>query len=161
MESIILSHPLNYFSFFANSSTPSVKKHMSTNSSIILEMPDSTYNSVYVHSDGYLGYNGVILQRCFKTFDQVQALISLGDISYLTACFETVMSYHRWRGDPISITKSMMLEDHALYEYNYLFVYNEWQVKQTRAVWRPLAPLVEHMPMPRISESTQTFIAMS
>lgn len=129
---------------------------MSTNSSIIVRHPTTgVYASIYVHSDGYLEHNGVILHRCFTTLEQVLALVSLGDISYLGNSYETALSYHRWRNEPIKIDASPILEDHADYEYNYLFVDGEWQVKYYKnEQWQPLGPLVSEMPMPRIADTS-------
>ena len=128
---------------------------MSTNSSIIVRHPTTgVYASVYVHSDGYLAHNGVILQNCFTTLEQVIALISLGDLSYLGHSYETALSYHRWRNEPIEIKVSNVLEDHADYEYNYLFAEGKWFVKFQPPVWTPLAPLVEDMRIPRIADTS-------
>lgn len=128
---------------------------MSTNSSIILKHPKSdVYASVYCHSDGYLEHNGVILQRCFTTLEQVLALVSLGDLSYLGNSYDTALSYYRWRKDPIQINISDVLSDHDQHEYSYLFREGEWFVKFHGNAWHPLAPLVADMPMPRVSDTT-------
>jgi hypothetical protein len=128
---------------------------MSTNSAIIVRHPTTgVYASIYVHSDGYLEHNGVILQRCFTTLDQVLALVSLGDLSYLGNSYETALSYYRWRQESIKINVSHILEDHADLEYNYLFRDGAWHVKYHNHGWQPLAPLVEKMPMPHIADTS-------
>jgi len=55
---------------------------MSTRSLIAIES-DNKIKSVYVHWDGYLKKNGVVLQENYTTQAQVEALIELGDISSL------------------------------------------------------------------------------
>jgi hypothetical protein len=125
---------------------------MSTNSSIIVMHPVSgVFASVYVHSDGYLQYNGVLLHRCYTTLEQVAALVSLGDISSLGDSYATTLSYYRGRSDPVRINISPVLSDHDEYEYNYLFRDNEWHVKYHGNAWKPLGEQVSGMGMPRVS----------
>ena len=56
---------------------------MSTRSKIAIKKLDNTIESIYCHSDGYLEYNGVILNNYYKDPKKVQTLINLGDISCL------------------------------------------------------------------------------
>ena len=128
---------------------------MSTNSGIIVQHPISkTYASIYCHSDGYLQHNGVILHQCFTTLEQVVALVSLGDLSYLGNSYETALSYYRWRKDPIKINIGPILEDHIEYEYSYLFRDGEWFVKFHRHNWKPLLVAVSGMLMPNIADTS-------
>lgn len=56
---------------------------MSTRSKIAIKKKDGSIESIYCHSDGYLEYNGVILNNYYKDAEKVQNLINLGDISCL------------------------------------------------------------------------------
>jgi hypothetical protein len=97
----------------------------------------------------------VILQRCFTTLDQVLALVSLGHLSYLGNSYETALSYHRWRNEPIRVDISDMLSDHDQHEYNYLFRENEWFVKFHGNAWHPLAHCVADMRMPSVANTSE------
>ncbi len=56
---------------------------MSTRSSIAIKRKDGTVQSVYCHSDGYLEYNGVMLNKFYKDQKKINSLINLGDLSFL------------------------------------------------------------------------------
>lgn len=56
---------------------------MSTRSSIAIKRKDGTIESIYCHSDGYLEYNGALLNQYYKDPNKVNNLINLGDISCL------------------------------------------------------------------------------
>ncbi len=56
---------------------------MGTRSTIALEFADGTVQQVYCHWDGYLDYNGKILQEHYSDPFKLRELIDLGDISSL------------------------------------------------------------------------------
>ncbi len=56
---------------------------MGTRSTIALEYADGTIEQVYCHWDGYLDYNGRILQEHYSNPFILRDLIDLGDISSL------------------------------------------------------------------------------
>ena len=56
---------------------------MSTRSSIAIKRKDGTIESIYCHSDGYLEYNGALLNQYYKDPNKINNLINLGDISCL------------------------------------------------------------------------------
>lgn len=56
---------------------------MSTRSNIAIKRKDGTYEKIYCHSDGYLEYNGKILDLYYKNEEKINNLINLGDISLL------------------------------------------------------------------------------
>ena len=58
---------------------------MATRSRIAIENEDGTVTSIYCHWDGYVDHNGMILQEHYNERSKVEALIALGDISYLDA----------------------------------------------------------------------------
>lgn len=58
---------------------------MGTRSTIALEFADGTVQQVYCHWDGYLDYNGRILQEHYTDPFKLRDLIDLGDMSSLGA----------------------------------------------------------------------------
>jgi hypothetical protein len=56
---------------------------MGTRSTIALEFADGTVQQVYCHWDGYLEYNGKMLQKHYSNPFILRDLIDLGDISSL------------------------------------------------------------------------------
>ena len=56
---------------------------MGTRSTIALFDKEGSVKSVYVHWDGYISNNGVILYRHYKNINKVRQLIELGSISSL------------------------------------------------------------------------------
>ena len=56
---------------------------MGTRSTIALEYADGTVEQVYCHWDGYLAYNGKMLQEHYSNPFILRDLIDLGDISSL------------------------------------------------------------------------------
>ena len=56
---------------------------MSTRSNISIKRKNGTYDKIYCHSDGYLEYNGRILDTFYKDEQKINNLINLGDISVL------------------------------------------------------------------------------
>lgn len=56
---------------------------MSTRSTIGIRHNDGSVNKIYCHWDGYLEWNGAILQKYYNTADKVEKLMSLGNLSSL------------------------------------------------------------------------------
>ena len=56
---------------------------MGTRSTIALEYADGTVDQIYCHWDGYLDYNGAILEKFYKDPFKVQKLVEQGDMSSL------------------------------------------------------------------------------
>ena len=56
---------------------------MATRSTIALEYADGTVEQVYCHWDGYLAYNGKMLQEHYSNPFVLRDLIDLGDVSSL------------------------------------------------------------------------------
>jgi hypothetical protein len=56
---------------------------MATRSTIALEFADGTVQQVYCHWDGYLSFNGKILQEHYSDPFKLRSLIDLGDMSSL------------------------------------------------------------------------------
>ena len=66
---------------------------MGTRSTIALEFADGTVQQVYCHWDGYLDYNGKILQEHYSDPFKLQKLIDLGDLSSLAPNIGTQHSF--------------------------------------------------------------------
>lgn len=56
---------------------------MSTRSYICKELPDGKYKTIYCHHDGYIDFNGVILNDIYNTERKVDKLLALGNLSSL------------------------------------------------------------------------------
>ena len=56
---------------------------MATRSTIAKLGKDGIIKAVYCHSDGYLEYNGKMLNECYKDESKVDELLAQGDISFL------------------------------------------------------------------------------
>lgn len=56
---------------------------MATRSTIAMEQPDGRVMQIYCHWDGYLDYNGELLQEHYRDRAKVLALMLLGDLSSL------------------------------------------------------------------------------
>lgn len=119
---------------------------MGTRSNIAAQMSDGTSKVIYCHWDGYISYNGRILNQYYDTQEKVEALIALGNISSLdlsTECpqghsFDTriegyCVAYGRDRGEKGQ--EASLIGDVRTYpvheEYLYFWVKEEqkWYVK--------------------------------
>jgi hypothetical protein len=72
---------------------------MATRSNIGIRETDGTVKTIYSHWDGYPQHVGRILLAHYRDEDSVRALIDLGDISELHETLDTVVAYHRDRGE--------------------------------------------------------------
>lgn len=121
---------------------------MSTRSTIGIRYADGSVKKIYCHWDGYLEWNGAILQKYYNTADRVENLLALGNLSSLgpeigpddpKAWDINTQSDHRLcrtytsRGEPLEFASPTQLE-----EYNYLFDESEalWTVER-EVVKRP------------------------
>ena len=57
---------------------------MSTSAAIGMKMADGSVQAVGLNTEGYPGYAGDVLCGCYKTTEQVEALLALGDLSDLS-----------------------------------------------------------------------------
>ena len=69
---------------------------MGTRSTIALEFADGTVQQVYCHWDGYLAYNGMILQEHYSNPFVLRDLIDLGDISSLKPTIGTKHAFSQF-----------------------------------------------------------------
>jgi len=121
---------------------------MATRSTIAKLGKDGIIKSVYCHSNGYLEWNGRILNEHYRDESKVDELLAHGDISSLDknigeklpfndyklfAEKEQCRFYHRDRGEESKINKFANTEDYSEYgkevgNYTYLYAYGEWYV---------------------------------
>lgn len=114
---------------------------MSTRSYICIEQEDGTYKGIYCHSDGYETHNGAILIDHYNSRERANALIKLGNLSYLQPKLEpdtnfphsfdfderqegVTVAYGRDRGETEQESHAIMLEDldkDVWIEYTYVF----------------------------------------
>lgn len=120
---------------------------MSTRSNIAIKRTNGSIDSIYCHSDGYLEYNGVMLNTMYINPEKVNKLIGLGDISFLERCINpdpttehsfdydkrqkyVTVAYHRDRGDKLEETSSRHYKsmkeylksfEDSWYEFAYMF----------------------------------------
>ena len=126
---------------------------MATRSRIAIETTDASGNkvikSIYCHFDGYFAGVGKTLMDNYQDREKVEALISLGDISFLREEIiptgphsfgypqkGVTVAYHRDRGEKFksprinSSVREFFLSD--IEEYGYLFSEEgEWLFKST------------------------------
>jgi len=73
---------------------------MSTRSGIAIS-EDGVIKAIYCHSDGYLEYNGSILNQFYQDSAKVNDLIALGDLSVLGATIGEIIDFNaRMEYDP-------------------------------------------------------------
>lgn len=106
---------------------------MATRSTIALELENGTVKQIYAHWDGYLDGNGSILLHNYKTQEDAEALIAMGDLSSLNTTIETTTFYARDRGE--TGVDARVFENFADYKqngdfqsYNYIMRGGEWFV---------------------------------
>ena len=128
---------------------------MATRSRIAIETTDASGNkvikSIYCHFDGYFAGVGKTLMDNYQDREKVEALISLGDISFLREEIiptgphsfgypqkGVTVAYHRDRGEKFksprinSSVREFFLSD--IEEYGYLFTEEgEWLFKSSTA----------------------------
>lgn len=116
---------------------------MSTRSSISLKLKDGTVKTVYCHFDGYIENVGKILFKNYKTYDEINALLELGDISILNKSIERptghcynhpadgcTVFYKRDRGESdVEFAITDTFADADKQEYNYIFENGFWNVE--------------------------------
>jgi len=115
---------------------------MATRSRIGKKLEDGTIKSIYCHFDGYPEHNGEILKEHYKTEAKIDALLELGDLSFLAQDIGMqhdfsdpspgwCVAYGRDRGETntkaqISTTLSDMFWD-LQEEYNYVWDNGKWR----------------------------------
>lgn len=119
---------------------------MSTRSRIARKLENGDYRSIYCHWDGYPEHHLPILTKYYNTIEKIDALLDLGDISVLAPSIgdqnsfdnrieNTVLAYHRDRGEPKDSVKAIisfgindLRRDASCVDYLYIFDNNQWKV---------------------------------
>ena len=89
---------------------------MSTNAAIGIRLADGSVRAVRLNWDGYVGYAGAILGGWYKTAEQVEALLALGELSEIKETPETCVAYHRDMGEDYRAPFTFETVDE--YQYN-------------------------------------------
>ena len=109
---------------------------MATRSTIAIKTEDGI-KAIYAHWDGYIEHNGRILREQYKTAEQVNALVELGDISQLGLDLDLTVAYGRDKGDAMTDVEPQTFESIAEWveyfagsycEFYYLFDGQDWIV---------------------------------
>ena len=120
---------------------------MATRSTIAYQDPTTKeYHSVYCHWDGYVSFNGEILEKVYSNLELVKKLISKGDISTLLnnreadGALNAPLHYHLWRNEDWDIVQPTVTGDlESLFklannrwaEYLYVFIDGKWLYSDT------------------------------
>ena len=117
---------------------------MSTRSEIAIENKDGSISSIYCHSDGYLEYNGNILNNHYNSYELASSIISQNDCSSLGETIEESRFYNTWRNED---TKAKNFDNEYLFmerfsndifaEYIYLFKDDKWYVSELKTIDTP------------------------
>ena len=120
---------------------------MSTRSLICIQRGKNKYEAIYCHSDGYLTYNGQMLNDHYNDREKVEKLIKLGNISCLNEKIDpdptrphsfdyserqddVTVAYGRDRGEKgqeSTLCSMKKLKEWGWIEYIYIFnTKNEW-----------------------------------
>jgi hypothetical protein len=84
---------------------------MATRSTIALEFADGTIGQVYCHWDGYLAYNGKMLQEYYSNPFILRDLIDLGDISSLKPSIGTKHPFSQFDNGMSTEEFSLLYQD--------------------------------------------------
>jgi len=96
---------------------------MSTNAVIGL-LTDNKVVAVCLHWDGYPDHAGKILLTNYNTTEQLQELLSFGEISSIASTIEDSVFYHRDKGEDLYIEENLTVDQfNKLREgsFHYLF----------------------------------------
>ena len=117
---------------------------MSTRSEIAVEYSDGSIKSIYCHSDGYLSYNGVILNENYDTLELANSIIEQGDCSILKQTIDESRFYNTWRNENTkakTFTNEYAFMSHfandIFAEYIYLFKNGKWLVSSLEFLDNP------------------------
>lgn len=119
---------------------------MSTNSTIAVKTERCTYKSIYCHWDGYFDYMYPMLSENYNTQERAEALVNLGDASFIAKrlcpsqgsihCFgspekDVSVFYHRDRGEDFHVSFHQTKEEVLRTQYyTYIFEDGMWRAYQ-------------------------------
>ena len=119
---------------------------MSTNSTIAVKTERGPYKSIYCHWDGYFDYMYPMLSENYSTQERAEALVNLGDASFIDRRLcpsrgsghsfdhpESGVSvfYHRDRGEDYNVSFHQTKEEVLKIQYyTYIFEDGMWKAYQ-------------------------------
>ena len=105
---------------------------MSTRAIIAIKQPNGTINLARLQRDGYPGHAGAILGGWYKTAEQVEALLALGEIRELGTTPEKSEVYEdTFPGSGYVRDEEMLIRNFDMTDYIYLFDNGAWRVYDT------------------------------
>lgn len=110
---------------------------MSTNARIFVPAKDGSFNSIYIHWDGYPSHVGRMLRDHYSNIEDINNLIDLGYLSDLQETPEECVAYHRDRNEDLVIEQFEELPDRNQ-EYEYLFKDGHWFARWGGTDWTPI-----------------------
>jgi hypothetical protein len=127
---------------------------MATRSTIAIENLDGTIDQVYCHWDGYIEWNGAILNKYYNTRERVEKLIAGAGISVLRRDIsETPLdfdqrsdeytTYYSYRGEITEIRRFKDVWEYQMFlqyeDFEYIFTKdNVWSVSSMGLDWTDL-----------------------
>lgn len=113
---------------------------MSTNCTISMLTKNDKIRTIYCHHDGYTRHMMPILTQYYNTYEKVEALLNLGNLSFLDASIDCppghtyrtpvdgyTIAYARDRGQKKQSARLYYKwKEKEEEQYNYLFIHNTW-----------------------------------
>lgn len=117
---------------------------MGTQATIARHNTDGTFDTIYLHYDGYTSHAFNMLRQHYNTQEKVDALIELGDLScikeriapapgeqhdFMNPQRDITVAYHRDRGEPRERTKAqrmLILSTGECAAYTYVWSNGAW-----------------------------------
>lgn len=83
-------------------------------------LQDNVYTGVYCHYDGYIEYNGAVLNENYTDFEKIKKLLSHGDIRVLGNTVENT-EYFKDPEEPLKIDEKDIININNFIEFIYIF----------------------------------------
>ena len=111
---------------------------MATRSTIAIQMPDGKIRGVYIHWDGYIENNGVILAKNYTKAADVVALMLKGSMRTLRETVDNCVYHVDTVNYSISYNYENLndyLDNHPGEEFNYIFTGRTWKVVRNKKLY--------------------------
>jgi len=99
---------------------------MSTRAIIAIKQPNGTIRTINLQRDGYPGHAGAILAGWYKTAEQVEALLALGEILDLDTTPEKSTALEGGATGYVR-DEQMLICNYDMTDYIYLFDNGKWR----------------------------------
>lgn len=136
---------------------------MATSATIILKTKEGNYKSIYLHNDGYPDWAGKVLKNHYTTYEKVDELLNLGNLSAIG--YQPVEHPNGWNKDIFTLFDPKVMQENAKYcisyaargeksqealtdqslhdalggtSYNYLYEDGKWYIVDDRGERKPL-----------------------